>query len=228
MSINFDLFNSVVSLFLSQSTSLSDNPYLWKKSDGKVMPLSWSQTREQVESIAKGLINLGILKGDRVVILSENRPEWQIADLAIMAIGAISVPAYTTSTTKDYEHIINHSGARCLIVSSHSLAIKAIPAVIKSSKCQNIIKIDDDENHYAEPINIISWNKIIEEGKDSSWNSVEKETYLNFNLKESVNNHKRGDTACIIYTSGTGGSPKGVMLSHGAMLTNCSGAQVLL
>ena len=228
MSINFDQFNSVVSVFQSQSTALNDKPYLWKKLDGKFIPLSWSQTREQVESIAKGLINLGILKGDRVVILSENSPEWQIADLAIMTIGAISVPAYTTITTKDYEHIINHSGARCLIVSSHSLTIKAMPAVIKSSKCQNIIKIDDDENHYTEPVNITSWNKIIEEGKDSSWNSVEKETYLNFNLKESINKHKRGDTACIIYTSGTGGSPKGVMLSHGAMLTNCSGAQALL
>ena len=144
------------------------------------LPLSWSQTREQVESIAKGLINLGILKGDRVVILSENRPEWQIADLAIMSIGAISVPAYTTSTTKDYEHIINHSGARCLFVSSHSLAVKAIPAVIKSSKCQNIIKIDDDENHYTEPVNITSWNKIIEEGKDSSLHSIENRNLFKF------------------------------------------------
>jgi len=228
MSINFDQFNSVVSVFQSQSTALNDKPYLWKKLDGKFIPLSWSQTREQVESIAKGLINLGILKGDRVVILSENSPEWQIADLAIMTIGAISVPAYTTSTTKDYEHIINHSGARCLIVSSHSLTIKAIPAVIKSSKCQNIIKIDDDENHYTEPVNITSWNKIIEEGKDSSWNSVEKETYLNFNLKESINKHKRGDTACIIYTSGTGGSPKGVILSHGGILNNLEGACEIL
>ena len=61
-------------------------------------------------------------------------------------------------------------------------------------------------------LTITSWNKIIEEGKDSSWNSNENETYLNFNLKESINKHKRGDTACIIYTSGTGGSPKGVML----------------
>ena len=138
MSINFDQFNSVVSVFQSQSTALNDKPYLWKKLDGKFIPLSWSQTREQVESIAKGLINLGILKGDRVVILSENSPEWQIADLAIMTIGAISVPAYTTITTKDYEHIINHSGARCLIVSSHSLTIKAIPAVIKSSKSRSI------------------------------------------------------------------------------------------
>ena len=131
MSINFEKFNSVVSLFLSQSESYSDNPYLWKKSNDQFIALSWKEVRQQVEAISKGLINLGILKGDRVIILSENRPEWQIADLAIMAVGAISVPAYTTSTTSDYEHIINHSEARCIIVSSHSLVLKAMPAIVK-------------------------------------------------------------------------------------------------
>ena len=140
MSINFEIFNSVVSLFHYQSLALNKNPYLWKKLNNKFVPLSWAEVREQVEAIAKGLINLGILKGDRVVILSENRPEWQIADLAIMAIGAISVPAYTTSTSSDYEHIINHSEARCAIVSSHYLLTKAIKAITKSSKCQNVIK----------------------------------------------------------------------------------------
>ena len=228
MSINFDQFNSIVSLFHHQSINLADKPYLWKKSDDQFVSLSWKQIREQVEAIAQGLINLGVLKGDRIIILSENRPEWQVADLAIMAIGAISVPAYTTSTSNDYEHIINHSGARCIIVSSHNLALKAIPAVLKSSKCQNIIKIDQDNKKYDDPVNITMWNKIIEENKDSSWNVIEKDNYKNFNLKESIKIQKRTDTACIIYTSGTGGSPKGVMLSHGAMLTNCTGAQELL
>ena len=106
MSINFDQFNSVVGLFQSQSTALNDKPYLWKKLDGKFISISWNQTREQVESIAKGLINLGILKGDRVVILSENRPEWQIADLAIMAIGAISVPVSYTHLTLPTKRIV--------------------------------------------------------------------------------------------------------------------------
>ena len=82
--------------------------HLWKKIDGKYISLSWKQVREQVDAIAKGLVNLGILKGDRVVILSENRPEWQIADLAIMAIGAITVPAYITNTTADHEYILKH------------------------------------------------------------------------------------------------------------------------
>ena len=228
MSINFEKFNSVVSLFLSQSQLHSEKPYLWKKSNDQFVSLSWKQVRQQVEAIAKGLINLGILSGDRVIILSENRPEWQVADLAIMAIGAISVPAYTTSTTSDYEHIINHSEARCIIISSHSLVLKAMPAIVKSSKCHNIIKINEEKNEYSDPINILNWNSIIEENVDTSWASIENENYKDVDLVKISSNHKRVDTACIIYTSGTGGSPKGVMLSHGAMLTNCSGAQELL
>ena len=218
MSLNFDQFNSIVSLFHHQVELFQDKPYLWKKMDGKYTSLSWKQVREQVDSIAKGLINLGILKGDRVVILSENRPEWQIADLAIMSIGAISVPAYTTSTTSDYIHIINHSEARCIIISSHSLALKALPAVAESSKCKNVIKIDNDKNNYNEPVNLTSWNTLIKENNDDKLIDFEQE----------AKTQQRKDTACIIYTSGTGGNPKGVMLSHGAMLTNCTGAKELL
>ena len=218
MSLNFDQFNSIVSLFHHQVKLFQDKPYLWKKIDGKYTSLSWKQVREQVDSIAKGLKNLGILKGDRVVILSENRPEWQIADLAIMSIGAISVPAYTTSTTSDYSHIINHSEARCIIISSHSLALKALPAVAESSKCKNVIKIDNDNNIYNEPINITSWNTLVKENNDDKLSDFEEE----------AKTQQRKDTACIIYTSGTGGNPKGVMLSHGAMLTNCTGAKELL
>ena len=218
MSLNFDQFNSIVSLFHHQVKLFQDKPYLWKKIDGKYTSLSWQQVREQVDSIAKGLRNLGILNGDRVVILSENRPEWQIADLAIMSIGAISVPAYTTSTTSDYSHIINHSEARCIIIASHSLALKALPAVVKSSKCKNVIKIDNDKNNYNEPVNITSWNTLIKENNDDKL----------IDFEEEAKTQQRKDTACIIYTSGTGGNPKGVMLSHGAMLTNCTGAKELL
>ena len=132
MSVNFDEFNSVVEVFVNQSSSLNNQAYLWKKNGDKYSSLSWKEVREQVENLAFTLKNLGILEGDRVVIVSENRPEWQIADLAIMTIGAITVPAYTTSTTNDYEYIIQHSGARCLIVSNHDLAKKTIPAILNS------------------------------------------------------------------------------------------------
>ena len=220
MSINFDKFNSVVSLFYHQSKELANKPYLWRKVKGNYSPLSWEETKEQVNAVAKGLIDLGVLKGDRVVIISENRPEWQIADLAIMSIGAITVPAYTTSTTNDYKHIINHSEARCIIISSNELILKAMPAVLNATKCKNIIKINQDGTEYKEPIHFTDWNVLISENKNST--SIQNE------LEENIKLQKRKDTACIIYTSGTGGNPKGVMLSHGAMLTNCTGAQELL
>ena len=217
MSLNFDEFNSVVKIFEKQSSMLQDQPYLWRKIDDKYSLLTWKEVRSNVERFSTALKNLGILEGDRVVIVSENRPEWQIADLSIMAIGAISVPAYTTSTTNDYEYIIKHSGARCIIVSSHDLAKKVLPAVLSSPMCQTLIKINDDNENYDVPITVHSWNSLIKENSNSD-----------FNLSEIVKNHSRKDTACIIYTSGTGGSPKGVMLSHGAMLTNCEGAKHLL
>ena len=218
MSINFDKFNSVVSLFNHQCKELKDSPYLWRKVEGKFLSLSWLEVQKKVNALAKGLISLGILKGDRVVILSENRPEWQIADLAIMSIGGITVPAYTTSTTSDYKHIINHSEARCIIVSSNDLALKAIPAIL-NSKCKNVILIDEDKKKFDEPLYFTNWNDLIEQNNDSTNDN---------DLEENIKSQKRTDTACIIYTSGTGGSPKGVMLSHGAMLINCSGAQELL
>ena len=218
MSINFDKFNSVVSLFNHQCKELKDSPYLWRKVEGKFLSLSWLEVQKKVNALAKGLISLGILKGDRVVILSENRPEWQIADLAIMSIGGITVPAYTTSTTSDYKHIINHSEARCIIVSSNDLALKAIPATL-NSKCKNVILIDEDKKKFDEPLYFTNWNDLIEQNNDSTNDN---------DLEENIKSQKRTDTACIIYTSGTGGSPKGVMLSHGAMLINCSGAQELL
>ena len=218
MSINFDKFNSVVSLFNHQCKELKDSPYLWRKVEGKFLSLSWLEVQKKVNALAKGLISLGILKGDRVVILSENRPEWQIADLAIMSIGGITVPAYTTSTTSDYKHIINHSEARCIIVSSNDLALKAIPATL-NSKCKNVILIDEDKKKFDEPLYFTNWNDLIEQNNNSTNDN---------DLEENIKSQKRTDTACIIYTSGTGGSPKGVMLSHGAMLINCSGAQELL
>ena len=217
MSLNFDEFNSVVEVFEKQSLTYKDKPYLWRKLDEKTSyeAITWQMVRNKVESFAGALKNIGILEGDRVVIVSENRPEWQIADLAIMSIGAITVPAYTTSTSKDYEYIIKHSGARCAIVSNHELAKKVVPAVANCQNCQNVIKFDSESDKYDFPVSILYYLELILEFKQ-------------INLSESISKLKRKDTACIIYTSGTGGNPKGVMLSHGAMLTNCSGAAYLL
>ena len=220
MIINFDDFNSITSVFYHQAEDLNDQPYLWKKSGEKYISLNWTQVKEQVKSIASYFQDIGILEGDRVLILSENRPEWQIVDLAIMSIGAISVPAYTTSTTNDYKYIIEHSGARCAVVSSHELMKKVLPAIEQVSHCQNVIKINEDDEKYSEALNIISFNKILEENINKN-----RENKIFEDLSKTF---KRTDTACIIYTSGTGGNPKGVMLSHGAMLRNCASCDKLL
>jgi long-chain acyl-CoA synthetase len=204
-------------MFFEKSKEMKDKPYLWKKNNNKFESLSWEEIELSVKSVARSLIGLGILKGDRVIILSENRPEWQIADLAIMSIGAITVPVYTTSTTADYSHVINHSGARCMIISSHELCVKALPALESSSNCKNIIKIDADSQSYNNPVNILHWDDLNKNNEDT-----------NYDFHEEIKSIKRTDTACIIYTSGTGGNPKGVMLSHGAMLSNCAGAKILL
>ena len=132
MSINYKNINSVLTVFDIQARQFVDKPYLWRKNDGKYVSLSWKEVSEKVCKLALALTGIGILKGDRVVIVSENRPEWQIADLAIMNIGAITVPAYTTSTQKDYEYILNHCEARCLIISNKAMAIKALPAAANS------------------------------------------------------------------------------------------------
>ena len=204
-------------MFFEKSKEMKNKPYLWKKNNNIFESLSWEDVELSVKSIARSLIDLGILKGDRVVILSENRPEWQIADLAIMSIGAITVPVYTTSTTEDYRHVINHSGARCMIISSHELCIKALPAVESAADCKNVIKINDDGQSYSNPVNILQWNDLSKNQENNKYD---------FNAE--IKSIQRTDTACIIYTSGTGGNPKGVMLSHGAMLSNCTGAKILL
>ncbi len=228
MSINFDNFNNIVSMFFEQAKKMKGKPYLWKKNNDNFESLSWEEVELSVKSVARSLIDVGILKGDRVIILSENRPEWQIADLAIMSIGAITVPVYTTSTTADYSHIINHSGARCMIISSHELCLKALPAIESSNDCKNVIKINDDSQSYNNPVNIMKWNNLVEKNSDDAWKNIENEDYKNYDFDNEIKSIQRKDTACIIYTSGTGGNPKGVMLSHGAMLSNCTGAQILL
>ncbi len=215
--VNFKEFNSVTSLYFSIAEKLSQKPHLWTKVEGKYKSINWNETKEDIIHLSSNLINNGILKGDRVFICSENRPEFFIADLSIMAAGGISVPAYTTNTSKDHEYILKHSGARGAIVSNIEIAKKVIPAVIASPKCEFLIIVDDEGKEFSEPVTIYNWKKFLSEGKENIQNIIEQ-----------CNLQKRGDTACIIYTSGTGGNPKGVMLSHGAMLHNCHGADKLL
>jgi len=102
-------FANLASMFFDQAARRAERPFLWSKVGETWRPLTWSAVRDQVTRLARGLRAMGLQRGDRVVLVSENRPEWAIADLAILAAGGITVPAYCTNTVEDHTHILTMS-----------------------------------------------------------------------------------------------------------------------
>ena len=151
--------------------------------------------------------------GDRCLLISENRPEWMISDLSIMLSKGITVPAYTTYTERDYEYIINDCTPTIIIVSDEVQYSKIKSIIAKKDFIKKVI-IFDDISEKENPL-ILKIDNIFE-----------KKNYSEKIFSEL--DITRKDVACIIYTSGTQGNPKGVMLSHGGILNNCEGAQSLL
>jgi len=211
---NAKTWPNLVTMFFDQVEQSGDSPFLWSKQDGTYVAQSWCEAAKQVSELARGLKSLGVKKGARVLLVSENRPEWLIADIAIMAIGAITVPAYITNTETDHLHIIENSGAKLAIVSNTRLTERVLPAALKSDFLKDIVTMEMSEILQIEKIKIHTWEEILEVGMASRENIATEYKVI-----------KRDQTACIIYTSGTGGAPKGVMLHHGAILHNCAGAQ---
>ena len=103
-------------MFFAQAQSRGDRPFLWARRNGVYAATSWREAADRVRDLARGLRALGLERGDRVGLVAENRPEWVIADLAIMSVGAVTVPAYVTNTVDDHRHIFGNSGARVVVV----------------------------------------------------------------------------------------------------------------
>ncbi len=211
---DFDTSQNLVALFLARAGERSDKPFLWAKREGAWRPLSWSEAARQVCLIAEGLRALGLEDGDRVMLVSENRPEWCLADLAIMAAGCITVPAYTTNTERDHLHIIENSGARAVIVSDAKLARPLLPAILRSNSTEHIIAMEPLRQTQAGSTAFHPWDSLLAGDADAARAAVEAR----------IAGIARADLACIIYTSGTGGAPRGVMQHHGMILRNVGGA----
>ena len=214
----FGKFPNLVALFLARADAKGNAPFLGRKVDGAWATLSWREVAERVCLLAEGLRGLGLENGDRVMLVSENRPEWCIADLAIMAAGLVSVPTYITNTERDHQHILDNSGARAVIVSTAKLSQPLIPAIMRSGIAEHVVAIDGIKSSQTGSYQCHDWNALVAGDAAAARAAVDAR----------IATIGRGDTACIIYTSGTGGAPRGVLQHHGMILCNVGGAARIL
>ncbi|WP_407876394.1 AMP-dependent synthetase/ligase [Qipengyuania nanhaisediminis] len=215
---DIDSANNLVELFLKRADEKGDRPFLGRRQDGEWKTQSWREAAEQVCVLAENLRNLGLKDGDRVAIVSENRPEWCIADIAIMAAGCISVPTYITNTERDHAHILDNSGARAVIVSTEKLLAPVVGAIGRTGAVDYVIGIEDLHRKQASSFEYHSFADLVAGDAAAAREAVDRR----------IANIARSDTACLIYTSGTGGAPRGVMQHHGAILCNIAGAAEIL
>ena len=205
-------FPNLVTMFLTRAREKGDAPFLWDKIDGAWQSISWSEAARRVAALGAGLARLGMKPGDRVMLVSENRPEWLIADLGIMAAGCVTVPTYTTNTSRDHQHILNNSEASAVIVSTQKLATALLPAVLFASSCRHVISIDGiDAGQSSDVAQFHRWDNLVSGSADIGA------------LEAAMADVGRTDLACLIYTSGTGGAPRGVCQHHGMILHNVEG-----
>ena len=207
-------FNNLPELFYFQADKNENNHHLLKlDSNNQVVSMSWLETKNLTKKIHNFLANKYLGELERVLLVSENRPEWMASDIAIMSNKLICVPNYTTYTSRDFEHILNDSQPVGLIVSNKNLLQTILTASEKIKyNFKFILCFDYFENNSIS--NLVFLNDLTDDNND--------------NNREKIKEIKRTDPACIIYTSGTQGLPKGVILSHGGILSNCEGAYELL
>lgn len=172
------------------------------KVDGKWMHFSTKKTIKIVNQLSLGLLKSGLKPGDKVALISENRPEWNFIDFACQQIGVIVVPLYPTISTSDYRYIFQHANVRFIFLSSGTI-YKKVASAVSDLDVREILSFNNVRG-------CKSWKEVLDAGKGGAEESL-------ISYREKI---KPGDMATIIYTSGTTDNPKGVMLSHRNMVSN--------
>jgi long-chain acyl-CoA synthetase len=182
----------------------NESRVMMRKTIGGWVSLSSRDIYKDAVGVSRGLLQRGLQRGDRVAILSENCPEWMIADFACLLVGAITVPIYTTLTEQQIAHALCDSGTRMIFVSSEEL-LKRVLAIQRQTPLEKVIGM-----HHAVPANVVNMSELASGGPD------EHDSHFDAAAHEV----RPDDVATIIYTSGTTGTPKGVVLTHDNLASN--------
>ena len=202
-------WNSLPQMMLEIASKRPERPMSRFWQDGGWRQVTWGEFGNRVAAVAAGLRAAGVGPGERVLLVSENRPEFVIADTALMAIGAVTVPTYTTNAATDHAHILRDSGARVAIVSTSAFARRVLEGAALADGLALLIGMEDAPVEGAP--------------RQIAWATLEATPASLDALMAEVEQIPTGRLACLVYTSGTGGLPRGVMLPHRAMLANREG-----
>jgi long-chain acyl-CoA synthetase len=207
----FDLIPQTVPHFCIEAFRRNGHDALSFKIGDTWKHLSGAEAIVRVRNIALGLAKLGVKAGDRIAIISENRPEWSLADLAVLSLRAVNVPIYTTQAVEQIRFILENSGARMLLISGKKILKHAEAALQSVERLEKLIFFDEDAAP-SDDARAVSLSSVENLGQ-----AVEN---ADAEFEKLIGEVKHDDLATIIYTSGTTGEPKGVMLTHKNFVSN--------
>jgi long-chain acyl-CoA synthetase len=210
---------NLAQMFRNRAAKFAHKDYLRFKKDGEWTSLTYKDVDRGMMEIAQGLLSLGFVRGDRISLLSENRPYWAMTDLACQCLGGILATVYATNTPEQCAYIVNNSESRFVAVSNNNQLQKLLERKVSLPTVEKIFIFDPIEGITDQDPRVISFKDLREMGRD--FNQPEK-------VLEMIEQTTFDDVATLIYTSGTTGDPKGVMLTHGNFYSNAEAAVAVM